>query len=76
MPTLSIDVPAGDRSTTLAAAAAEAGYPATAAGVKAMALAWLREVYRRQKALEAQRSVQATIDAAVTAAQADAGTIA
>lgn len=76
MPTLSIDVPAGDRSTTLADAAAEAGYPRSAAGVKAMVTDFMRDKYREQKRLEAQRAVAATVDAAVTQARADADGIA
>jgi hypothetical protein len=51
------------------------GYPATAAGVKSMVTDWLREKYRAQKQLEAQRTVAATVDAAVTQAKTDAGTI-
>ena len=69
MATLSIDVPNGDLLTTLIAAAVELGYPATQAGAKAMVVDFLKERYRTQKRLAAQRSVATTIDAAVTAAR-------
>ncbi len=69
MATLSIDVPNGERVTVLIAAAAEAGYPATQAGVKAMAVDFLRGKYREQRLLDAQRSVAVTVAAAQTDAE-------
>lgn len=68
MATVSITVPAGDLSTTLASSAGESGYTADAAGVKNMVLDFLKQKYQNQKHVEAQRAVAATIDTAVNTA--------
>lgn len=76
MAVLSITVPAGDLSTTLASAAGEAGYTTDASGVKTMTVDFLKGKYRDQKRVEAQRTTAATVDAAVASANTNAAGIA
>ncbi len=60
MPLLSLNVPAGEASLLLASAAERQGYPATAAGVKALVVAYLRSLYVAEKARARQTTEEAS----------------
>jgi hypothetical protein len=63
----------------LRSAAAEAGFPSiptTASGVKAMVVDFLKQKYREQRRLEAQRQVAPTVDTADSQARTESGGIA